>query len=872
MGKRRWIELVVIFVASIVVPISLFLWERTPLYEALDADIANSFLATVAQVLAGILAIVFSLSVLAVEISSDRYTPRLFSYFARDRTTWLTFLLLLGCVLISVVAIGIQTIPMYRWGFLAISWLFVLCLLMMLQYFRQVLWLLNPRNLAARILDESRRAVKKQDHPGFFGTVTSLGDMAVKAFERGEDEIARTCLDSLFEIQQTLIGAGLTPAFKTGEEFAAGLFGFGIVSPVVDQCYRLFRRAAEEKSEELTRHIASLVSAAIIDLVGQDGRDQLLRGILLQQYQKFVEIAIEHKDTCRFLLMRNLREALFYGQQVRNEKYLDICLAALQRANRAIINYQDFDLWKNALHDFSKIPSVEDAYGSLRLDLPVLLDHLFDQTPVHPGKWRIWQKIALELEHAWITPAKDQLLEHSLSEIEQLIPESKEELREEAQKVRKSFQQLRAVTKIYNAFFVTSIDSFYIHRYEYIKELWQHVNPPDASAYSGNASLIYLDIGFLTHQMIFTSALPWEIEGYHGAEIYILQYYLLCLAYALQHPISDWYPPVPCFSRDELSGDNEYSSLLGQELRASYTLLIDLPYHADQVLTQYEAIVCMANEWDDVFRGKATKALEKAKEWFEDAKRRQVWKERADSLVQSLPLDNRRVEAYQEAAKRTYEAQSQVHLLAMPGSDAGLMPASLVGKCHTPPCLDKLEFTLIAFGKPEETPAQVDNFQAITCIIRDEMAYLTDTLLAHDAIESIKIEQLTFDSVVQAVEKINEAGYEATALVIPHQQFFSALQYDSNFQIHDIHEGKERYLGINDHSRLRIVAMDSDKDCVFIMDKQNGAWTAIKPLQVEVTECDTNPLAVQVIVQEIVDYQIANPEAVKILRIAPVGL
>ena len=84
------------------------LFVRTPLYAPLNADLANSFLATVAQVLAGILAIVFSVSVLAVDIASDRYTPRLFSYFAWNPATLITLFSLLTCTLLAVIAMGIQ--------------------------------------------------------------------------------------------------------------------------------------------------------------------------------------------------------------------------------------------------------------------------------------------------------------------------------------------------------------------------------------------------------------------------------------------------------------------------------------------------------------------------------------------------------------------------------------------------------------------------------------------------------------------------------------------------------------------------------------------------------------------------------------------
>ena len=113
MKRKQWILPVIIAILVLLVTAAFVqMLTGVPLNTPFaDGGIANSFLGTIAQVLGGILAIVLSLSVLGVEIASDKYTPRLLSYYRNDKVTWLILICFVVCIVISVVAMGIQTIP-----------------------------------------------------------------------------------------------------------------------------------------------------------------------------------------------------------------------------------------------------------------------------------------------------------------------------------------------------------------------------------------------------------------------------------------------------------------------------------------------------------------------------------------------------------------------------------------------------------------------------------------------------------------------------------------------------------------------------------------------------------------------------------------
>jgi hypothetical protein len=843
--------------------LAIQLIEKVALSTPLSVDLANSFLATVAQVLAGMLAIVFSVSVLAIEITSDRYSPCLFSYFIGNPATWLTLVSHLVCILLSVIAIGVQEIPMFQLGFLAMVWLFVLCLMTLPYYFEQTLHLLDPRNLARQIGDDGLHALKKQDKQKASEAITSLGDVAVKAFGRGEDNITKRYLDALEEMQRALVGPDTILLLEEVQDVApATMFGFGIPSPVVDQYLRIFKAAVEKNSQDLSLSVANCLGEAVISItqMNQDGSMEILRGVL-HQYQEFVEIAIKNRDISRFGLVRSLRELIFNQTRVKtvNGEGLSVCLATLEWINRMIVNYEDSELWKKQL-DYFGVLSIEQVCTSLPSDLMMLLRELhWAGIAVTREKEQLWYSMAWPMVTR-ITSTNKRVFELGMSEIEQLMPSSERQFQEQAQSILDRIQVLWATTGIYDVFFRTCVYAFYRGKLGYVKELWRHVNPPDASASWGNANLIHLNIGFLTHQTFYNTFIGWSIDGYHGAEMYVLQYYLLCLAHTLQQPNRDWHPIVPPFTRVLLNLGDEYSAALGQELSTVYAFLVNLPHYADKALKQYEAVVSMSGEWDDVLDGRGLDALEQARKWLENTERRQEWKEKAESIIKNLPLDNSRIEAYKKAAMEYYQSESYIDQLATTGGNGEKAPTELRRSWRSP---EKRDFTLIGLGKPQEVGRKI-GFGAVDQIVRAEVAHIVKIILEQEATDSIGLKQLAFNEMAKAVKKIDEAGHKATVLLAPSQQISSACQNDPDFRTRMTHEGNDRYMMLNDSTRLRILELDSNY--ALVLDSNAGIWSTVEPLKIEVAECARDPLAVQITAQEVVDYQVLNPGAVEILK------
>jgi hypothetical protein len=858
-AKSLWLLL---FVIPVFVVFIVQLITRTPLFAHLSPSLAGSFLATVAQVLAGILAIVFSVSVLAVGVVSDRYTPRLFRYIALNRATLLSFFSILALVIVSVVAMGVQDIPMSQWRFLSMTGLFVLCSLTLPYYFYQTLQILNPLTLADLIQKEAQQGLKKQDQQKALEAVTSLGDIAIKALERGEDEITKKYLYSLGQIEQELVTSGLE-LFSSNlkKHVTSALFGLGIRSPIFEQCYRVFKTAISKRNEDITLYIVEILSETITTVTEQRNGKEALK-VRLWQYQDFVKAAIENKDVSRFALIQALRKAILPysipGGFIQ-EDYAPIILTTILRVNKVIIDCQDFELWKKELNDFSTISSINDTYFDLTNTLRELLLH----DELLNINWAWWEKMDWPIQTR-ITPTNKGVIELGLSRIRQAISSSSQDLQEKPRKIEELLYRLWATTGVYDVFFWVCSYAFYRKQIRYIKELWRHVNPKDASAHWGNTNLIRFDTGFLTCQMVSQVWIPDEFENYHSSEIYVLRYFLLCLAYTLQHNGSDWHPATPFVFEPLLGQDEEYSETVQNELKAAHAFLTNLSYYADKALAQYDTVVSEKEEWEDVFDGKISDALEQARDWLADTQRRQEWTSKAEGIIRDLPLDSKRVETYRKTALEYYEGESQVKYLAIQAESSDRQNAVDLTGCwrFQPP--DKQHFTLIGLDEPERIGARV-GFAALHELVRLEISYIAEILLTEKEQETIPLQRLDFDNVLKTVEKIKQAGYTATVLITSNQAISSAWQKDHQFRVNMKYENQnERYLQIDTDTKLKIIELQGDY--AFIFSKEVGSWATIEPLVIKVKECDKDPLSVEISATEVVVYQMLNPQAVEILK------
>ncbi len=881
-----------------IVVIITYCTVNIPLNFPLDGEIANNFLSTIAGVLAGILAIVFSISVLAVEIYSDRYTPRAFSYIQGNWIARIAFVTSLICILIAVVSLGIQTIPMYHVEFLLMSGLFVFCLMVMAVFSINTLSLLNPGNLADKIYEDAIKFAKKSDPKSFREIIVLLGDISLKAFERGEDQVSIEYLNGLQKLQ-IVITKDLVLKYFHGWEHEVALFDKGCISPIVEQLNRVYKKAVNAKDEEITRHISGLLSEIIESLIIQELEFhyqklnnqilniqepvteneiiQKIKGILVYQYPELVKTAIDCKDDSRYLLLLHLRNFLFssYLIDIPNDDCLSYCCNALYEINNKIIDCNDFSLWKAELGyfsntsirgDYSGNDSLEQQYRSFHTDFTNFLYKFLDaRISFDTRKLDFWQNAGF-LINSRITRNNKEILELVISDIKSFIPASNLELQTQATLIQRALSKLWVTTAIYDTFYRTCVYALYKKNYPCIKELWQHVNPPDVNAHYSNVNMVYFNIEFLTHQMINLSVIPWELEDYHGAEAYVHQFFLLCLAFTLQQykdNNKDYFNfALSRHNTTILNVDQRYLEVIQKELKSNYYFLVNLPYRLDKAVTQYDAVNDLAENWNDIFRNQASESLLRARDWLLDTKNREEWSREITSFMLNLPVEQSLVEAYQRYSTEYYRKHNIVNELAMAENTQPRNPIELKTSCSVI-CPEKINFTIIGYGE-REISSRV-GFESIEMLFKAEINYVLKTLLSQESIKRIRMIRLSYQKLVELIIKMYNSGYDPTTILLSHQHITNACENDLNFRANIVYEEEKRYLKINQIIKLQIFETQ-DENHVYILNKKAGYWNCIDPLDVDARECEKRALSVRIVAKEVVEYQVVVPEIVAIIN------
>ena len=856
LARKLWARITLFAVISLLIATATWWITGFPHLNALiDADIANGFLGTVAQILAGILAIVFSISVLAIDISADKYTSQIFSFFSKDKITWTTFGVVLLCILISTIAMGIQTMPMRQWGFLATSSAFTFCLLITLDYFRWVLWLLDPKNLAHLIRDEGIQAVQKDTEDNqdkLLNAVTSLGDVAIKALSREENAVVQVYIDALQAIQKAAIEAGKPLLSSEIGKITWSASGYGIASPVVEQYYRVFKIAIDKNAEEIIWQISSLIYEIIYLLLQREDNEYGLSKIL-EQYQIFFKFALERKEFCRFGLARNLRRFVFPNTCSHNfvDKYLPHCLSTLYQINQEIIAQQDFDLWRELVDHFSSAISIKSNNSRLiNLLSNKLRIGLMELGYQKPQEWVIELTKLLWQTREWLTPNSKYLLELWLTRIEQTMPNEKQELKSQIQEIREIINELWVSQKIDNKFFKNCVNALHNNQVNFVKKLW-------------DTELFYKNIEFLNHQTVQVLS---SID-FNNTEAYILRYYLLCLAYTLQQ--TDWDTTNPRFGIRYLPQDTEFMIEFYKCSKSNYYFFMNLSDYADKALEQYEATLAIAHRWDDVFEGETIKALKIAKELLESEENRakwqktaDKWKAIADNIVEEMPLDDRRVQICKDKARTYHRSESLIaQLVTITDQVSQKQVETIKSHCRLQLCAAREEFTSLAY-KPEEAVGDDAKADVVHQILRQEMHYVLTNLLENSGLHPLETEYLSYDQVTETVKTMRKAEYKPEVLIIPMQHFKSSSDNDVFFKLNIIYKEGQSYLSIDEKTSLKIIHFG--RDYAFILDKKAGNWVTISPLEVTITEHPKDPLKVQITAQETVAYQVVNPEAAAI--------
>lgn len=843
-------SLVVSMITGIIGIVVVYLVSNKPLSDALDANMANAFLGTLAQVIAGTVAIVFTVSTLAVTIASDRYSSQLTAKFIYDPLTVTTFLLLLLCGTVAVISIGVSY-PMYQWGFLAMAFLFIFCVTMLLFYLIHTVSFMKPEGLATDLLEEGRQAFRDQDYEKLERVITSLGDIILKAFDRGEDAVAKLYLQSLARLQQHWLEQG-QPVERRDAGYAS--LGFGKRSPIFNQYRRVLKSFTTRGDEDLSETINALASESILNLMDRSESIEALKG-LLSQYNDFVDLVVENKSPARFGFLHSFRDMIWkeldYRRKTHSEKYASI--SKFVEVNRIMIEHADQELWQHVLSFFcSGHQSVDDLTQTFNYSVSNLLsatDHIdYD--------WFMgWRFHVDRILSPHMSTSAHNMLKRLLGGLEQKLPDDANARNQLGFLIQYSYE-LYVSQHLIHAFFQIGFEAFKLKKYDYLEQLWktQHGHP--------DLERVPSDIAF-NIIMIYRYVSPPAFIAHRPDEIVMFtQYCFLYLSYSLQKcQQAEWVPVTPLFSGDQLNTDNELAHLLKKELESTYHLLINLPHVMRELLPAYETLKPAHNAFDSIFDGKATEALEKAYEWLNDLPFAEKWEKATEDIILSLPIDPVKQEHLKQAVQDGYLTSTKLKSLTRVVSELSSRheseeifvpePKGIFVREH----IDKVDLTFLGSDRFDGHIG----FQIASL----EKNLLVTTILNEASIEHQSVQQLNFNAIEEAVKKLQDSDMTPTILMITFQDFHNLWNSDPVFRSKIANDSYgNRILKVNTEVELSVLDdLGTNANKIIIFSTDLGELRELSPLDTDIEPCPENPLKLHVGSKKGVSYEVSHPAA-----------
>ncbi len=581
---------------------------------------------TISTILAGLLAIVFSVSLFNIQIISEKYTPSILEYYSKDERMKNLLFTCLATVLIAVSFL-------YTYNFLTdvtnLSLLilllgcFMLSISRFVDYFFWILKIINPIKLSDELKKDCKKYVEQKNEKELHLKIASLGDVAIKAIRLREESTVEKYINTLNEI--------LEYEYIKDEKNI-------ILSLVLDQYYRIYKESILNKKDTYT--IIEYLSD--IPCWCRDKNHSLKTDPIypltdvLSSYYNFCKVAIKEKDESRFDLIKILISILktYYDDKDRYwEGSTHKLMTDLFKITKLIIDYDDYELYEKEIDYISRfyknpvdlrdeitdnvLYSIKDNEENKKY-IEYLIKCYFDKT------FGRWDKDGNNMFSKEFLETIKKLKKENIKKIE--IPYIEDVLHDD-------IHQLVVVSKICKCFFAIGAYILYkekdkIDSVKYIKELWHPANLNADDDLYNKEGIICFDVFWLTNLILYggmrehicTPPFNWIKTYYFDKHCendeYFMKYYFLVIA------STDLKLDLPSISGlEKLKKDGKKEELSDLCEFANYFVYRmywrDYDFRYDKLIDG----LIKEKEWENLFRNKDEKRFEKVNKWIDDTKK-----------------------------------------------------------------------------------------------------------------------------------------------------------------------------------------------------------------------------------------------------------
>lgn len=345
------VGLLLVFAFQAVGPGLLGSGSRSPIQ---DQDALQGFVGTLAEVLSGVLGFTISVVAIVVQLSADRFTPKVTELFLRERTNFSVILFLITANLIAVwttLVFSVIENPL----FLVILNLILgtLSFVILIPYFIFVFNFLRPVSIIYKIEQQIRQAV-------------------IRSFDstRVETQIIpahRQCLSALDEIKGIAVNAlrqreNLIMLDSLDSLKAFALF-YGVYKHKLPSYWFLL-------TEPITRD-PDFVSVDTAKLRGIESDRTWVEAKIFRQYQAiFTDAVNEVREAC-YIIGINTRELAEQAIQTNRLELVELSIKFFNTYLRAVINSRDIRTGYNILKQYRLVAesAIHNHQDSVALEI-----------------------------------------------------------------------------------------------------------------------------------------------------------------------------------------------------------------------------------------------------------------------------------------------------------------------------------------------------------------------------------------------------------------------------------------------------------------------------------------------------------------------
>jgi len=843
-------------------------------------DISINIFGCIATSLAAILAIVFSISILGIQIVINKYNPTVLDFFKQSKLTQITLFGFLLTIILSILiaALNVGELPNIKYLFFIGFSLFLVCLYLFYQFYEFMLNIINPLKLGLLLKKKIIAFTNlNEQQEECIKVAFSIGDISVKLLGQNESSTALIYLNYIDDIIEEV-------AIKASEEKNSNNNLRVLINNLLNQYLKIFNEAINIEDSEIIESISGKLFYSTFN------RKTVFYEInnfeIFPIASSIVQKAIDNKVPSRYRLINDLiylPNVLYYNLKKIDIRFFKLYQKLVFDITRKIIDCNDFSLFEYEIDNFSlnNVDSLNLVQNNLSASLS--LYNLSQDTQnilysndefakfIEKSKGLESQiKYLVPKNFAYILEFEKQLEEYKNFILNCFNSKNIDEVNTAFDSVKNNLYSYIYNLYVHKLFFQIGSHILYSQdKHEknyliYIHELWYHTKPENVpeNVITCNETPITFNPFWLTQLYLYGGeySVAWNesffrYDNYNSVSNYITRYYILCISRCIE-----------LNQKIEIPDQEELNQLFKDKndllLEFWYRFFIDLGNNFKDIFSQIDVLISSSYDSGILFKSPIEELIERTKEFFEELEKDSDIT--IDILEGLLPIDNRKIESFIADIKSGYNRINTLN------NYFEIVPYDEYE--HS-----KFDFIQIVIRRliPKKWFINISDRSVVGMthiggsIAWGEIKFLIETILNDKKIDEEKIQKSSdqiFASIKQAVNNLLKNKYNPDVIYI-HNDLIKSLSkdyFDSFLKI----------LIVNESITLKIIKTPKDSpfiDQIIVLDSNAIKWI-YKPdehgekLSVDIKEYEGKKSEFDLIVRTFVNCTIVDSDMIKIIN------